>query len=622
MFHPDGKHLVAAGRGREVYLWEIATGKRVRTYKPGRIVAGRLFGVSPKTVTYWSVAVSPDGRTIAAGGSDESVTLWPAEVGGTRAEVPAAGTFAAFDPQVRALHNDRELDVWVTAFTSDTVLWTNDGANGLQRWNLTDPRKPVKRRFVPPAGASASELQSLAVSPDRRRLYTGDRSGRVREWDADAGTELRAWQTRGWVSDVAVSADGTRLAATGTDATVWVFDLTGARGPLEIPLFGTYGNGVAFAPKRPFVVASDGDGNVRFWHRDTGQQVGIPLRFHGEVTRVRFRPHSDEFAVPAGDTVCLCGVPDPPGDVLTAGHGSRVRGLDFSPDGNRLAVAGENTFDLFDLPTRGRVPLALAPGGTLVARFDADPARPRVFRGTRNGFDWFTVPGGIKLEPGASFGLDRVNGLETRRDAVVVMGESVVATYDPATLKLKATRRLGAALPVGMNLSAIAVRPDGGEVLVAYGDGVTVLAGDTLAPLREWPVGDEVLAARYTPDGTKVLLGLRANVAELRDARTGARVGAAMPHARAVADVGVSPDGAVLLTGSRDGTARFWDAATGLPLGSPLRHAGPVTHVAFAPGGEHAATGTADGSVTIWDIPPPPAEGTVDELRAKFGQKE
>ena len=141
--------------------------------------------------------------------------------------------------------------------------------------------------------------------------------------------------------------------------------------------------------------------------------------------------------------------------------------------------------------------------------------------------------------------------------------------------------------------------------------------------LRAWKVGDELLDARYTPDGTKVFVARRDNVAEMLDAATGEPTSARpMPHARAVTGVGVGPGGAVLLTGSRDGTARFWDAATGLPLGAPLRHTGPVTHVAFSPGGDHAATGTGTGHVMVWDLPPAPATGTIDELRAKLKKRE
>ena len=112
----------------------------------------------------------------------------------------------------------------------------------------------------------------------------------VREWDAERAVELRSWTFSNWITDLAVSDDGTRLAATGPEGVVWTINLTTGDPALRIPLAGAYGNGVAFAPKRPYLVTSDGDGNVRFWHRETGQPIGTPMQFHGEVTRPAVPP--------------------------------------------------------------------------------------------------------------------------------------------------------------------------------------------------------------------------------------------------------------------------------------------------------------------------------------------
>jgi WD40 repeat protein len=201
-----------------------------------------------------------------------------------------------------------------------------------------------------------------------------------------------------------------------------------------------------------------------------------------------------------------------------------------------------------------------------------------------------------------------------------VMGQHIVARYDPAMLtKEPKAKRPGDNILAGVELDAMAVRPDGKEVLVAFADRVVFLRGDTLDFIREWPKGDPILDACYTPDGKKVIVGRRNNKAELLDAATGVPTSArSMTHMRAVAAVAVSPEGAVFVTGSRDSTARFWDATTGLPLGAPLRHSGPVTHVVFSPKGDHIATGTGTGHVMIWDLPPPPAKGTIQELEEKL----
>ena len=60
-FSPDGKIL--AGCGREVYLWDVETGKLIDT------LTGHINQV-------FTIAFSPDGKTLASGGWDSTVIIW------------------------------------------------------------------------------------------------------------------------------------------------------------------------------------------------------------------------------------------------------------------------------------------------------------------------------------------------------------------------------------------------------------------------------------------------------------------------------------------------------------------------------------------------------------------
>jgi len=615
VFLPDGR-LVAAGRGGDLCLWNTSTGERV----PYR-AASRLIDVLGRSlsITYWTVAVSPDGRTLAAGASDGLVTLW--DIG---------------SPVPKLSFRVSDEDAWAVGFSSNTVLWSNDGANGLKRWDLTAKPAPTATTFAPKSRFDGDTVQILAVSSDGKRVYTGDRGARVREWDTETAAVahtwplrgwgekvalVRSWPLRGWITDVVVSPDGKRLAATGTDGMVWVIDLTTGAVVAELPLAGSYGNGVAFAPNRPLLVASDGDGNVRFWRLDTGQAVGVPMRLSGEVTRPRFRPDSDEFAVPAGTAVYLSAVQEAPGALVSAGRGFRVRGLDFSPTGDRLVTADDNgAYELFDPHTGARLQYAPGAGRSpFVVRYD--PERARVFAGTRAGIEWLAAPGFPRARAvRSSEPLGRVHRVECHSGTgVYVMGATLVGRFDPVTFQRLELSGQIKGVRDGGGLNTMSVRPDGAEVLVSFGDRVAVLDGVTLKPLREWRAGDWLLDARYMPDGTNVLVARRDNVAEVLDAASGALTAVRpMPHTRAVTGVGVAAQGTVLLTGSRDGTVRFWDAATGLPLGAPLRHPGPVTYVAATRAGDRVAAGTDTGHVMVWGLPPAPAAGPIDALRAEL----
>jgi WD40 repeat protein len=130
------------------------------------------------------------------------------------------------------------------------------------------------------------------------------------------------------------------------------------------------------------------------------------------------------------------------------------------------------------------------------------------------------------------------------------------------------------------------------------------------------PAGGAVEAARYSPDGKKILLagkggawiferagGARAH--RLRSARqllaatSGFRVHRLRP-ARQFDDATFSSDGRLVVAGGDGGVAQVWDARTYMPLYS-LQNDGRVLSVAFSPDNSLIATGSADGTARLWD---------------------
>jgi len=83
---PDGKLLAAGALDHSIMLFDVATGSTVRTF------AGRGGGIS-------SLAFSPDGETFASGSQDNSAKLWNVATGetvrtlaGHTGSVPAVGS--------------------------------------------------------------------------------------------------------------------------------------------------------------------------------------------------------------------------------------------------------------------------------------------------------------------------------------------------------------------------------------------------------------------------------------------------------------------------------------------------------------------------------------------------
>ncbi|MDT0342440.1 nSTAND1 domain-containing NTPase [Streptomyces litchfieldiae] len=228
-----------------VRLWDVATGEELRTLTADASWLG-------------TVAFSPDGTTLAAGGGDEGmVQLWDAATGRELHTIPFGDNSAdelAFSPDGTTLVTD-------SSGEADVVrLW--DAATGEEL-----------RTY-----GSGDSVSAVAFSPDGTTLATdGGPDVALRLWDVATGAELRTY-TGDSTSDVAFSPDGTTLAANGGyQGMVRLWDV--ATGAERRVLTGgdTSATGVTFSPDGTTLAAGGGDGIVRLWDAalpDVDEAVG------------------------------------------------------------------------------------------------------------------------------------------------------------------------------------------------------------------------------------------------------------------------------------------------------------------------------------------------------------
>jgi WD40 repeat protein len=315
---PDGKTL-AAGHFKAISFWDLTSGKEIRTIRN-----------LPHFVE--SVAFSPDGKRLAAGQRSNTVGLW--EVATGKEVFPFAGHRAA----VRS--------VAFTGGGKEIVTASDDGT--LCLWETRTGR--AIRRFAQHEGG----VYSIAVSPDGKIVASASDDKTVGIWELGTGNEIRRLKDHThYVRAVAFSPDGKLLASGGFDATIRVWDPVTGKVIRKIEVGGggrhpDLTRHLTFAPDGKLLASVNEDSSDRWvpitkvclWNISTGEKV---REIGNGLTAQQIRQRNNKER-PGFYTVSF----SPDGRQIVAGGRlwdtatgkelQQIKGQTFSPNGKLLAA--------------------------------------------------------------------------------------------------------------------------------------------------------------------------------------------------------------------------------------------------------------------------------------------
>ncbi|MDQ1639671.1 MAG: hypothetical protein QOF62_3010 [Pyrinomonadaceae bacterium] len=220
-------------RDDTIKIWDPLTGQLVRS------LTGRNSG--------HSIGLSNDGARLVSGSFGSTVSVWDVSQAEAQRKITVARE-SKFVPDRVALSSDGKL---IAAGGRDNEIKLWDAGSGRELFTLKGHRKSIR---------------DLAFSPDNKLLASAGQDAAIELWSVATGQELKTLAAHsGGVGAIAFSADGKKLASGSQDRMILIWNIDSGDSEVAYLGHQASVNAVAFSPDGKKLASASEDGEIRIW---------------------------------------------------------------------------------------------------------------------------------------------------------------------------------------------------------------------------------------------------------------------------------------------------------------------------------------------------------------------
>ena len=360
-FSPDGRHALSGSHDRTMKLWDILTGQVIRTFK------GHEQAVM-------SVCFSPDSKSILSGSMDTTLRLWfPQESYAYRSLEGHTSMInsVSFSPDGRYIlsgSEDNTIKIWEHYPSNKTktfyghnsgvksVCFSPDGRSFLSGSDdgtikLWDISKGISIRSFE---GHFGRIKSVCFSPDGRNFLSSSESDQVKLWDNESGEVIMSFfNSTGTINSLCFSPDGFQALSGDRDKTIKLWDIQKQRVIRTFKSLANWVISVCISPDGQYALEGCFDTTIKLWDIQKGQLIRSFKGHTGYIETVKFSPDG-RYALSGSDDNTLKLWDIQKGQLIRSflGHTECILSVSFSPDGQFLVSgSADNTLKLWNTKT-------------------------------------------------------------------------------------------------------------------------------------------------------------------------------------------------------------------------------------------------------------------------------